>query len=371
MALIVAAEDDGSTLKLITLVLRNQGHHVLPADDGLNAWRLVREHRPDLIVSDINMPGLSGFELLQHLRDSTVLGQTPLILLTSLQERRDMRQGMVLGADDYLTKPLRPKELTEAVQAQLNRQQVRAHVAQMQMQSAVAQALEDQAWNLHEQYEHRLARELSEQWPGERSDSVSLQYDCATVLFADIRHYREWAAGLQASELSELLKRFYDNSGDTVHLFGASAMQFVGEGVLGVFAEPCGSRASSAPYPLRAIKAALGLRSAAAGMADYLGQRFPGRVLPPFEVGIALHTGPVAMMRLEGLLGGNTQLVPVGQTVNDTLAIQRSALHTGITVSALTLRQLTGAVRPLERYLIPLPHCDAPLDVCRVEPISA
>jgi len=370
MALIVVAEDEGSTLKLISVVLRNQGHHVLPADNGLNAWRLVREHRPDLIVSDVHMPGLSGFELLQHLRDDTALGQTPLILLTSLQERRDMRQGMLLGADDYLTKPLRPKELTEAVQAQLNRRSLRAAATHMQLQSAVAQALEDQAWDLHEQYEQRLARELSEQWPGERRESVALSYDNATALFADIRHYREWSASLDANELSQMLKRFYDNSGDTVHLFGASAMQFVGEGVLAVFAQPGDGRASSAPPALRAVKAALGLRNAAMGMTDYLTEHFAQRALPPFEVGMALHSGPVAMMRLEGLLGGNTQLVPVGQTVNDTLAIQRSALHTGITVSATTLRQLTGAVRPLARYLIPLPHRAEPLDVCSVEPLN-
>lgn len=370
MALIVVAEDEGSTLKLISVVLRNQGHHVLAADNGLDAWRLVREHRPDLIVSDINMPGLSGFELLQHLRDDTAMGQTPLILLTSLQERQDMRQGMVLGADDYLTKPLRPKELSEAVQAQLNRRSMRAAVSEMQLQSAVAQALEDQAWDLHEQFEKRLARELSEQWPGERRENVALSYDNATVLFADIRQYQAWSAALDADELRGVLKRFYDNSGDTVHLFGANAMQFVGEGVLAVFAPPDGDRTSSAPPALRAVKAALGLRKAALGMTGDLQQQFARRALPPFEVGMALHSGPVAMMRLEGLLGGNTQLVPVGQTVNDTLAIQRSALHTGITASANTLRQLTGAVRPLARYLIPLPHRSEPLDVCSIEALN-
>ncbi|MBU4508392.1 MAG: response regulator, partial [Gammaproteobacteria bacterium] len=98
MALIVVAEDDGGTLKLISVVLKNQSHEVLEASNGLAAWHLIQEHQPDLIVSDVNMPGMSGFDLLQHLREHPRLGQTPLILLTSLQERRDMRQGMLLGA---------------------------------------------------------------------------------------------------------------------------------------------------------------------------------------------------------------------------------------------------------------------------------
>ena len=370
MALIVVAEDDGGTLKLISVVLKNQSHEVLEASNGLAAWHLIQEHQPDLIVSDVNMPGMSGFDLLQHLREHPRLGQTPLILLTSLQERRDMRQGMLMGADDYLTKPLRPKELTEAVQAQFNRQSMRAAVQDMHLQKALSEALEEQAWDLHEQYEKRLARELSEQWPGDARGQQALNYPEATVLFADIRHYPQWLAALDPAELGRMLKRFYENSGDTVHLFGASAMQFVGEGVLGIFADGV-NLAMSAPHSLRAAKAALGLRNAAASMADFVQAQFPGRRLPPFEVGIALHGGPVAMMQLDGLLGGSRQLIPVGEAVVDAMAMQRHAPseHGAITVSIPVLRSITGAVRPVARYLLTLPHRSEPMDVCAVEPL--
>lgn len=373
MALIVVAEDDGGTRKLISVVLKNAGHEVLDADNGETAWQWVQMHRPALLISDINMPGMNGFDLLRNLREHPTLNQTPVVLLTSLQERRDMRLGMVLGADDYLTKPLRPKELSETVQAQFNRQRVRASMRDMQVQDALSEALENQAWDLQEQYEQRLARELSEQWPGDQRDQVSLHYPQATVLYADIRHYAEWLKVLSATELGLLLKRFYESCGDTVHLFGAATMQFIGEGVLAIFADEQQTSASAASHNLRAVKAALGLRNAAASVERSARSRFADRQLPPFEIGVALQCGPVAMMRLDGLLGGNTQRIPVGETIVDAMAMQRHVpLSQGaITVSAPVYRSIMGSVKPVARYLLPLPHRQQPIDVCVVEPLPA
>ena len=213
-----------------------------------------------------------------------------------------------------------------------------------------------------------LPRSLAQ--AGQASGEDSSHHPDATVLFADIRHYPSWLAELSAAEMGLLLKRFYEHSGDTVHLFGASALQFVGEGVLAVFADT-GDASTTAPHSLRATKAALGLRKAAAGMAGFVQRQFPGRALPAFEVGVALHRGPVAMTRMDGLLGGNPQLIPVGETVVDAMALQRHAsVATGaITLSVPVLRSVTGAVRPVTRYLRSLPHRREPMDVCTVEPL--
>lgn len=369
MALVVVAEDDSGTRKLISVALTNQGHEVLAAADGATAWSLIRERWPDVVVSDVNMPGLNGFELLQRVREHPEVGLTPFILLTSLQERRDMRQGMTLGADDFLTKPVRPRELIDAVTAQLNRQNMRNAARALHVQTALTEALEEQAWALQEQYERRLARELSEQWPGQ-GPQESTTYPEATVLFADVRHYADWAAQLDAQDMGRLLKRFFERSGDTVHLFGAAALQFVGEGLLAVFADP--EPSPTAPHALRAAKAALGLRAGAAGMDSAVRQLFPGRPLPVFDVGVALHGGPVAMTRLDGLLGGHPQLIPVGDTVLDVMAMQRQATPVAgcITVSVPVLRSITGAVRPVARQLLTLPHRAEPFDVCAVEPVT-
>lgn len=369
MALIVVAEDDSGTLKLIQVVLRNQGHSVLTASDGHAAWLLIREHRPDLVVSDINMPGATGFELLRAVREHDDLNQIPFILLTSLQERRNMRQGMTLGADDYLTKPVRPAELADAVSAQINRLAMRSASLDMQVRDAVSEALEEQAWSLQEQYEKRLARELSEQWPGDTQGQQEHHHTQATVLFADIRHYPDWLAALNADQLVTVLKRFYEGSGDTMHLFGASTVQFVGDGLLALFTDM--TAGSTAPPGLRAIKGAFGLRTAAAGMQDFVKQRFPDIELPRFEVGVAVHSGPVAMMRLDGLLGGAQLLLPVGETVVDAIAMQRRGSTThGVTVSIPVLRSVTGAIQPVSRHFITLPHRGETMEVCAVEPLT-
>jgi DNA-binding response OmpR family regulator len=370
MALILIAEDDGGTQRLIKAALRNKGHEVVSASEGLSAWRLIEMRAPELVVSDVNMPGMTGLALLKRLREHPTLSLTPFILLTSLQDRSDMRRGMLTGADDYLTKPLRHTELIEAVDAQLNRQQMRSAMRESQVKDTLAQALEAQAWDLHEQYENRLARELSEQWPQDDRAKSTTNYADATVLCADIRNYREWNAVLSPEEMGVVLKRFYQNSGDTVHLFGATAMHFVGEGVLAVFAN--NDDQPSAHHCLRALKAAMGLRKSSAAMDGFVRDRIAQRRLPPFEVGIALHRGPVAMARLEGFLGGAVQTLPVGETIVQAMAIQRLAAPSAgaVTVSLPVLRSITGAVKVVGSQLLKIkPDSDA-LEVCAVQPLG-
>lgn len=370
MAVIVVAEDDAGTRKLLSVVLERMGHTVHAAGDGALAWDLICTTEPDLVLSDVNMPRASGFELLEQVRAHPQLMLTPFVLLTSLQERRDIRQGMRMGADDYLTKPFQSSELREAVQAQLNRLNTREAAQDLQVRHAVSHALQAQARDLGDDFEHRLALALNEQWPtGAPAAPGDESLGHATVLCAGIENYPAWLAALRADALSLLLRRFYDNSGDTVFLFGASTLQFLGEGVVAVFADR--PHAPSAPHALRAMRAAWGLRNAAAGLQAFVARQFPGHSLPRFDVAIAVHSGPVALLRLEGLLGGAAQTVPVGDTVACTIALQRRASRAqgSVTVSVPVLRSVTGAVRPLQRYLLTLPHRAEPLDVCAVEPL--
>lgn len=368
MALVVVAEDDPGTLKLVSVSLRNLGLEVIDVADGKTAWELIRDHSPDLIVSDINMPGLSGFELLHIVREHSGTRLTPFVLLTSLQERRDMRQGMTLGADDYITKPLRPRELQEAVSAQLNRDKMRRAARELVAENVIKDALNDQAWALQEKFEKQLASELSAQWPGEAGKESQTIYPAATVLVTEIRHYAQWVSQLGPDEIGPLLRRFFELSGDTVNLFGSSALQFVGEGVLAVFADA--EPVPTAPHGLRALKAAGGLLRVCAGMDMYVRRTYPDRKLPHFELSMVMHSGPVAMAELDGLIGGHRQRIPVGETIVDAMSILRLAepVEDGLTVSASVLRSVTGAVKPLRRYLLTLPNRPEPVDVCALKP---
>ena len=120
-ATVLVVEDEGSIRELVATILSDKGYRVLQAGDGSAGLSLAQEEKPDLILSDIRMPGLDGFALCEQLRADRDLAQIPFIFLTAYGERTNVRRGMGLGADDYLTKPFDADELVEAVQVRLAR----------------------------------------------------------------------------------------------------------------------------------------------------------------------------------------------------------------------------------------------------------
>ena len=115
---ILVVDDDAKTVELVKLYLSRDGYKVLTAYDGIEALRLARESRPDLIVLDLMLPGLDGLQVCRTLRgESDVL----IIMLTAKTAEQDRLTGLDLGADDYVTKPFSPKELAARVRAVLRR----------------------------------------------------------------------------------------------------------------------------------------------------------------------------------------------------------------------------------------------------------
>lgn len=109
-------------LKVSELTLTAAGYGVIAFDDPREALEELREGlRPDVVVSDISMPPMDGFEFYGHVREIAELRAVPFLFLTALEDRASMRKGMTLGADDYLTKPVQKDELLEAVSVRLRR----------------------------------------------------------------------------------------------------------------------------------------------------------------------------------------------------------------------------------------------------------
>lgn len=121
MANILLVDDDPTLRRLVHSHLESAGHHVTTATDGSEALQLATTTFPDLIVSDIMMPGVSGFELLKTLRVRPETVMIPVILITAAHERTMFREGMRLGADDYLEKPVHRADLIESVTTRLRR----------------------------------------------------------------------------------------------------------------------------------------------------------------------------------------------------------------------------------------------------------
>lgn len=114
----LVVDDDAVLADVIAFTLRREGFSVLLARDGEAALRRWREESPDLVVLDVNLPGMDGFTVCRHLRAE---GDTPIILLTVRGEEDDIVQGLSLGADDYVVKPFSPRQLVARAQAVLRR----------------------------------------------------------------------------------------------------------------------------------------------------------------------------------------------------------------------------------------------------------
>lgn len=118
-ARILVIEDSEEYRDTLKMMLSDAGYDVLEASDGAEGLEAAQKHRPDLILCDIIMPNMDGLEMLSAMKDIPDLAKIPLIFLTGRNDMRDVRLGMLQGADDYLTKPFTVNELLEAVRTRL------------------------------------------------------------------------------------------------------------------------------------------------------------------------------------------------------------------------------------------------------------
>ena len=220
MANLLLIEDDPHQRALASLVLESAGHTVREAGDGDEGLRLAVDDPPELIVCDVVMPGMNGYQLVAAVRKHPTLGATPVILLTSLAERAQMRAGMTAGADDYLPKPFRPEELVEAVHSVLERRRAQYQAIAGSVQDDMDAALARQREMLAARYETQLLQELNAKWNQSMEAGGQASYDVATVLAADLFEVIE-RHGAAAADPADLLKRAHEAARDALYLFGA------------------------------------------------------------------------------------------------------------------------------------------------------
>ncbi|MGE5250263.1 MAG: response regulator transcription factor [Bacteroidota bacterium] len=118
MAKILVIDDEPSIVNLVTAYLKPEGYEVYTASDGPSGLKAAQAYKPDLIVLDVMLPGMDGVELLSRLRRES---EVYVILLTARTEETDKIVGLSMGADDYVTKPFSPRELTARIKAALRR----------------------------------------------------------------------------------------------------------------------------------------------------------------------------------------------------------------------------------------------------------
>jgi DNA-binding response OmpR family regulator len=117
-ATILVIDDEPSIREVVSLYLRRAGYEVVVASDGQAALEALADHTPDLVVLDLMLPHVDGYEITRYLRAE---GSTPIIMLTARREETDRILGLEMGADDYVVKPFSPRELVSRVKAVLRR----------------------------------------------------------------------------------------------------------------------------------------------------------------------------------------------------------------------------------------------------------
>lgn len=121
MAKILVVEDEEIVRESIVELLELENYHVISAEDGLDGFEKAKNELPDIIISDIAMPKLDGYQLLDSLKENESTSTIPVIFLSARADLRDIRTGMQLGADDYITKPFQRKDLFEAISSRLTK----------------------------------------------------------------------------------------------------------------------------------------------------------------------------------------------------------------------------------------------------------
>lgn len=321
---VLVVEDDAAIRANVARLLKLEGYAVTAATNGIEGLERARALRPDLVISDINMPGMDGFALVEALRADAALATTPVLMLTALDDRASMRRGMKAGADDYLAKPFTRDELFEALDALLKK---RGRI-ELSIHAAV-QARED---HLRRAFTESLGgTPLADPFALEPPvGAVPDQVMDATVLFSDIRNFTSLAEKLGSGEVAELLTQYFERTCEPVLRHGGRHLKFIGDGLMAVFADT--GTASPIPAARRGVSAGLAVALATHEFRSWLEQRFADRGLPPFAIGVGLHFGEVTVCRLGAT--DAKELTPIGDTVNTAARLQDASKELGWTVVA-------------------------------------
>lgn len=153
MKKLVVVEDNTDIRSFLVNLLEISGYNVEAAENGFIGIQKIIEHTPDLVLCDIVMPQLDGYEVLKSIRKNPILANTPFIFLSSMSDSSDVRTGMELGADDYLTKPVDPEHLLKSIETRIKRNKI--------VEEEIEQKVQKIKKNLSSVYSHEVNTPLN------------------------------------------------------------------------------------------------------------------------------------------------------------------------------------------------------------------
>ena len=268
---ILVVDDTANNVLLLEALLTSKGYDVLTAASGPEALRLIESDKPDLVLLDVVMPEMSGYEVCRQIRDNPVTAILPVVMVTALDPTQERIKGLEAGADDFLGKPINQPELLARVRSLLRVKQL--HDQTLELYATVdtqARELADLNKSLEERVRDqvtqlerlgRLKRFFSPQLAelivaGGAADPLKTHRREITVVFLDLRGFTAFAEISDPEEVMEVLREYHAGMGQLILAHEGTLERFTGDGMMVFFNDPV-----PVPNPgERAVRMALAMR---------------------------------------------------------------------------------------------------------------
>lgn len=297
---ILAVDDTPHNIRLLEAVLTPRGYTLLAATSGPEALQKVAEERPDLVLLDIVMPGMDGYEVCRRLRDDPATRLLPVVMITASGEQEKIK-AIEAGADDFIPKPFNQSELLARVKSLLRIKQYHDTIqSQAQELAEWNRSLEERVRQQVEELERvgRLRRYLSPQLAevivssGDESLLESHRRQIA-VVFCDLRGFTAFSETAEPEEVMAILREYHQAMGVLIFQYEGTVGHFAGDGLMVFFNDPL---PCADPAP-RAVRMAAAMRARMSELTE--AWRKHGHELG-FGVGVALGYATLGQIGFEG-----------------------------------------------------------------------
>jgi adenylate cyclase len=327
---ILVVDDTPANIQTLAAVLKQQGYPISVATNGKQALDVLARVRPDLILLDVMMPEMDGFETCRQIKASEAWREIPIIFLTAKTDKADIVRGLEMGAVDYVAKPFNTHELLARVNTHLTMDELRRSLAEKN--AALARA--------HELVRRAFGRYVSEEVATsilQSPDGLELggEEREVTILMSDLRGFTAQAARLTPQEVIGFLNVYLEAMVEVIGRYQGTIDEIIGDAILVIFGAPVACE----DHAEKAVACGLAMQLAMQGVNE----RLAGQGASPLEMGIGVHTGRVIV----GNIGSErrTKYAAVGSNVNMAGRIESFTTGGQLLISENTREQVRVPLR--------------------------